>query len=307
VFTLQVHLQILTGPERGRIIYLKSGQIARFGQTEWSDFAFPYDPQLDEVHFSLETTIDSVILIDLSRNQSTRIDGQQQTPCQLKAGQKIKAGSLVFIIRTEALFETGRSGPISISPQPLLPETPAEYAFQVCKTVEITDPARELMNDTIEILPFISLLSENQFFVDALRVLSIWFSKRRAVWWAADCIEMACTMQRESQFHLLSVARTWAQEPTEDNAYAASQAADAADSKLPANWLARAASWSGASLAPPRLPVVPPADSLSSQGIMAALLLAAVFTDPAKSTENYQSFITQGKQLSEMVLNWEET
>src|SRR5579872_37421 len=103
---MQAVLQILTGPETGRRILIKAGQIARFGRTEWSDFAFPYDQHLADIHFSIETTNDAVTLAELSQGKGGEVDGQKTEACALSSGQKIQAGKTTFVIATERLFET---------------------------------------------------------------------------------------------------------------------------------------------------------------------------------------------------------
>ena len=102
------------------------------------------------------------------------------------------------------------------------------------------------------------------------------------------------------------MARAWVLDPTDENRRAALGAAETADTKLPACWLARAAGWSGGSLAPPGMAVVPPHEHLTAQALVGALLLAAVFRDPAKSADNYRLFIERGKQLSQTTLDWEK-
>lgn len=302
---MQAMLQILTGPESGRRIYLKTGQMASFGRTEWSDFAFSYDQRLADVHFSIETNDDTVTLVDTSDGKGVVVDGQKVTKCKLISGQKIKAGSLVFEVTTELLFETSGSGPVAVAQKQAAVPIPTELAIRVCEDLELSDAATELLDQTTEVLTFVDHLSSENLLLDALRVIAASLSKRKALWWAANCVESACADRLQAQEHLISLARAWAQEPTTENGQNALHAAETTDSKLPACWLGHAASWSGESLAPPGLAVVSPAKHLNVQGIMAALLLAAVFINPAKSTENYRNFIELGKQVSKTTLDWE--
>jgi hypothetical protein len=303
---MQATLKILIGPEAGRIIHLKSGQVAQFGRTEWCDFAFPYDPRLADIHFSIETTDESVSLIDLSDGAGVLVDGDQSNKCQLRGGQKIQAGSLIFEITTELLFQTSGSGPVSVAQQNPTVPPPPPLARILCEPVDLTDSARQLMDDSIEILPYIDNLTAAELFPDAIRAVIAWLGKRKAIGWGADCIAMACGDRLETQAELLTVVRTWVESPTEDNRRLTVAAADSTDAKLPASWLARAAGWSGGSLAPPELPVVPPAEQLTSKTLLAALLLAAVFRDPAQASTNYNRFIESGKQLGQTRLAWEE-
>ena len=305
---MQATLQILAGPESGRKIHLTSGLVARFGRTEWSDFAFPYDPALADVHFSIETTDDTVLLTDLSQRNGVQVDGQKTTECQLRSGQKIQAGSLTFVLTTERLFEISSSGtgPVAVARQSVEAAPPPVLAQKVCEGVDLSEPAQQLLDDQTEVLPFIDKLSDQKLLLDALRVLGAWLDKRKAVWWGLGCVESACGGRLEGQAELLAQARAWVLDPTDENRRAALGAAETADAKLPACWLARAAGWSGGSLAPAGLAVVPPDDHLTTQALVGALLLAAVFRDPAKSADNYCQFIDQGKQLSQTTLDWEK-
>ncbi len=298
-------LQILTGPEAGRKIYLKTGQMASFGRTEWSDFAFSYDHRLADVHFSIETDAGKVTLYDNSDGIGVVVDGKPTTKCTLVSGQKIKAGSLVFAVTTEILFETSRSGPVAVAQNPSIVPIPTQLAIRICENLGLSDAAVELLDETTEVLPFIDRLCSENLLLDALRVIAASLSKQKALWWAADCVEASCSDRIEAQLGLILLIRKWVQEPTDENRQNALHAAEMTDSKLPASWLGHAASWSGASLAPPGLPAVPPAKHLNVQGIMAALLLAAVYIDPARSAEQYRKFIELGKQSSKTKLDWE--
>jgi hypothetical protein len=303
---LQATLQILIGPETGRMIHLKAGQVARFGRTEWCDFAFPYDALLADVHFSLETTDESVNLVDLSDGAGVLVDGKPTSNSWLRSGQKIQAGNLIFAITTERLFQTSGAGPVSVARETAPAPPPPSLAREICEGLDLTDPARELIDDTIEIPPYLDKLSAEMLFSDALTILAAWLGKRKAVWWGAECIAAACGERLPAQADLLALVRDWAVSPTEERRRLAAAAAESADAKLPACWLARAAGWSGGSLAPPDLPVVPPGEQLTAKALLAALLLAAVFSDPAQAGHNYNQFIELGKGLGQTTLEWEQ-
>jgi len=303
---LQATLQILTGPERGRRIHLKSGQVARFGRTGWSDFAFPYDAALADVHFSIETDAESVTLANLSDGNAIDVDGQKVARCVLRAGQRIRAGGLVFLVETEVLFSTSETGtgPVAVVKQ-TPPPSAGDLAHTVCEDIDLSEPARGLLDAKIEVIPYIDKLTEAEMLVDALRLLAGWMSKRKAVWWAAECVEAACGGPSQAQAGLVAHARSWAREPTEEHRRAAMSAGASAQTNLPACWIAQAAGWSGGSLAPAELPAVPPDEHLTSQAVTGALLLAAVFVDPAKAQANYRLFVDKGKQVAKARFDWE--
>src|SRR5262249_26983191 len=155
-------------------------------------FAFPYDPALADVHFSIETTEDTVLLTDLSQRDGVQVDGQKMTECRLRSGQKIQAGSLTFVVSTERLFETSSTGPVAVARQSVEAAPTPDLARKVCEAVELSEPAHALLDNEIEVLPFIDKLSDQNHLLDALRVLGAWLDKRKAVWWGAGCVESAC-------------------------------------------------------------------------------------------------------------------
>ena len=304
---MQATLQILNGPEAGRRILIKSGQVLRFGRSEWSDIAFPYDPALADVHFAVETGDDAVTVTDLSGRGAMQVDGAEVVSGPVHSGQRISAGSLAFEVAIEVLFARSESGtgPVAVT----LPEAPAaprvKSACEVCETVDLSDAARELLDDSTGVLPFIELLTERELPVDALRVLATWLPKRKAVWWGAECVASACRTAPDSVLALLDTARRWVREPTEKNRRAAMSVAETANARTPSCWIVQGAAWSGGSLTPEGLPVVPPDERLTARALMGALLLAAVYSDPARRTENLRDFIEQGKQLAQVRLEWE--
>lgn len=302
---MQATLQILTGPDTGRKIHLKSGQVAKFGRTEWCDFVFPYDPRMAEVHFAIETRPDAVVIVDLSKGGGVFVDGEKIETAKLNSGQKIQSGNLVFALTTEKLFESSGAGPIAVNQMTSAAPPQAELASKVCESVSLSEPALRLIDEQIEIVPFIDTLTEHGLLHDALRVLVAWLEKRKAIWWAADCVETSCEERLQDLVDLIDMTRTWVKDPTEDHRRNCAQAAETANTKLPACWLARAVGWSAGSLTPPELPVVPPAPHLSGEALMTALMLSAVYIDPAKANGHLQEFIKCGKQLSQSKLDWE--
>ena len=73
---------------------------------------------------------------------------------------------------------------------------------------------------------------------------------------------------------------------------------EAADLGSPAGCAAAAAFWSGGSLAPKDLPVVPPPNNLTGHGVASALMLAGVVTEPDKFKVKYTSFLERGLAIA---------
>ena len=93
-------------------------------------------------------------------------------------------------------------------------------------------------------------------------------------------------------------------QPSEENRRAAETASEKAGLAKPAGCAAVAAFWSGGSLAPPNVPVVPPGPTLTAQAAANAVLLSAAATDPAKAPDKYFKFLAEGIQVANGSSKW---
>ena len=84
-------------------------------------------------------------------------------------------------------------------------------------------------------------------------------------------------------------------DPKDEKRRAAFPAAEAAGIGTPAGCAAAAAYFSGGSLAPPDLPVVPPRRHVTGGLVAAALTLAAVIKQPEKAPEKHAAFLRTGR------------
>ena len=83
-------------------------------------------------------------------------------------------------------------------------------------------------------------------------------------------------------------------------------AAEAAGLGHPAGCTALAAFLSGGSLAPPKLPDVPPADHLTADCVASALQIAAVLNDPAKAPDHHRAFLDVGLDVARGKNRWKD-
>jgi hypothetical protein len=95
----------------------------------------------------------------------------------------------------------------------------------------------------------------------------------------------------------MDAALAWLKEPSEQNRRAAMAAAEIDEMQSAASWVAMAAFWSEGSLAPPELPEVPPDDRLTSQGVIAALLITAAQGDFSQIAGKYRSIMETGRKV----------
>jgi hypothetical protein len=146
---------------------------------------------------------------------------------------------------------------------------------------------------------FVAQLVEKGQWVDAVRYLAHAMLQREAVWWACLAARAALgSARRPSDVDSVSAAEAWVYKPTEENRRAAMTKAQATKFDTPSAWAAVAAFWSGGSMAPPDVPVVPPPPFLIGRAVAGAVMLAAV-TGPADKIEpRYRLLIAQGADIA---------
>lgn len=185
----------------------------------------------------------------------------------------------------------------------LVEKTPGE----LCQSLELGDAARELLRSDPTAKQFLSQLLEKQEFPDAVRFWAHALPKREAVWWACVCARLVMAEGASLPQHTaLEAAEAWCTDPTEENRRKTMPASDAAGLGTPAGCAAAAAFWSGGSLAPPDVPVVPPGDELTPHGVAGSVMLAAVRSEPEKAPEKYKAFFEQGLGVAEGTVRWIE-
>jgi hypothetical protein len=181
----------------------------------------------------------------------------------------------------------------------------AKTAAEVCKHFPLGDEAKKLLKDNPTPKQFLDLLTEKQHFPDAARLLAHALPKREAVWWACLCGRVAHGANPAPPLAAaLQAAEKWAADPSEDNRRAAKEKADAAGMGTPAGCAAMAAFFSGGSLAPPNVPVVPPGEQLTAHAASGAVMQAAVLTQPEKASEKYRKFLALGADVAGGANKW---
>jgi hypothetical protein len=183
----------------------------------------------------------------------------------------------------------------------------AQKAAEVCQHFPLGEPARALLRDGLTPAQFLTALTHAQLNIDAIRFLAHALPKREAVWWACVCARAALgSSPPPVSAAALQAAERWVADPSEDNRRAAQAASEAAGLGDPAGCTAAACFWSGGSLAPPGLPVVPPGEYLTAHGVAGAVLLAAVRTDPGQAASKHQQFLALGLEVANGTHRWKE-
>ena len=173
------------------------------------------------------------------------------------------------------------------------PTTAAELATRIT----LSDEAKPLLDAKATPRQLIETLGNAQLFGDAMHAIAALMDKRLAVFWSTLAVRQTIDQRPAPQQEALKAAEAWVKTPDEAARRAAEAAAAAAGYDNAAAWAAVAAVWSGGSLAPPDLPVVPPADHLCGHAASSAVLLAAVGGDPKQAAELCRSFIGVGLEI----------
>jgi hypothetical protein len=183
----------------------------------------------------------------------------------------------------------------------------AKTAADICKNFKLEEPAKKLLRDDMSPRQFFDVLMEQQQYLDAVRLLAYGLPKQEAVWWACQCARsIAGATPPPKIAAALDAAEKWVADPSEDNRRAAQTAAEAAEMGTPAGCAAIAAFWSGGSLGPPNVPVVPPGEYLTAHGVAGSVMLAAVQTEPVKAPEKYRKFFDLGVAIATGSNRWKE-
>ena len=175
----------------------------------------------------------------------------------------------------------------------------ADRASAVCQDIEVDEAARALLAPELAPAAYLRLLIDAAHYMDAVRFLARALPKREATWWACLCARSTLGENPAPEMvRALELAEQWVHKPTEEQRRLTFPAAQAGQFGHPASWAAMAAFWSGGSLAPPDVPVVPPAENLTAKAVAGAVMLAAVLTEPEKSETKYRLFLEQGIDIA---------
>jgi hypothetical protein len=182
-----------------------------------------------------------------------------------------------------------------------LAKVEAKTAAEICAAIELSEPARKLLDQQTPPADYLAKLNEAGMGEDAVRFLAYALPKREAVWWACQCIREANVDSGETGKAALLAAAVWASDPSEDNRRAAHAAAEKAQG-TPESFAALGAFLSGGSMTPPEAAAVKPAEDFTPRTVAGAVMLAAVGAEPEKAPQKYRRFIDLGVQSANQPL-----
>jgi hypothetical protein len=173
---------------------------------------------------------------------------------------------------------------------------------ELCADLELSAPARELIRNELKPLEYALILNKRHMHPDAVRVLARLFPKREGVWWACQCARQSVQVLPAKGAIALAATEAWVADPRDETRQPLFQLANTAGMGTPAGAAALAAYASGGSIMPPELPATEPAESLTSEFLVASVLSAGVADPAGDPFARYRLFVEQGVSLCEQAL-----
>ena len=95
---MNVFIEIVSGPEKGRTLQLSDNQVLRVGRSKKADVAFALDKSISSLHFSLECADQTCRIKDLNSRNGTFLNGRRVTEAVLKTGDEILVGNTTCVV-----------------------------------------------------------------------------------------------------------------------------------------------------------------------------------------------------------------
>ena len=293
---MRVILQVTAGPALGRQIPLQSGERARFGSSDVADVCFPEDLEMAEVHFELECQSEQCLVRDLSGSAGTFVNDEPVTEASIDDGDQIVAGQTQ--LRTVV---KGRPGDPKDRPDETPTEEPVEpklSAVELCRMTDLEEESLQLFRPSHTPEEFFQVLTDNNLFADAIRILSLYLPKRQAIYWAYRAVDEVFPRDLTSEERAaLDVTMTWLKDPSEENRRAAMAIAEKLEFANAASLVAAAACWSEGSMAPAEFDEVPPDPKLTAQMAAAAMSMTATTGEVLSINDRFRKITDIGKEF----------
>lgn len=134
---------------------------------------------------------------------------------------------------------------------------------------------------------------------DAMKVCAHALPRREAVWWGCMCARaVPDAALPAADAAALEAAEAWVRRPDEASRRAAAAAADRTGFSTPEAWVAKAAFWSGGSMAGEGQPIVPPPEHLTGTAVAGAVMLASVRHTPVRQKERLEKFLASARDIA---------
>jgi hypothetical protein len=178
-------------------------------------------------------------------------------------------------------------------------------ACDVCRPIPLSEPAGQILDNSLSALDFLTRLRDARLYVDALRVAAHAFPVPQAIWWGSLCAwEFYRPDAGADATPALEVVVHWLQEPGEQLRRDAEKAARRAGLASPAGALSMAVFVSGGSISLPGLPAVAPDPLLAPKLVAHAVLAASQQPHPTAMTMRQQEFLEVAANVARAGVPW---
>jgi hypothetical protein len=177
----------------------------------------------------------------------------------------------------------------------------------VAAVAELGDEAMGLLRPDIAPQDYVALLMSKKLYADAVRFVAHALPKREAVWWGWISAKKAAGADPPPKIKAsLEATEKWIAQPDDEGGRAAMAAAKEAQTTTAAGCAGMAAFFGGSSLGPAHVPPIPPGEFLTAKAVSGAVIYAAVGKDPANAPDRFQTFVSQGVEVTAKIKLWEK-
>jgi hypothetical protein len=175
----------------------------------------------------------------------------------------------------------------------------AAQLSDVLQRCDLPAEAQALIIGMADAMGIIAALTQAGFAIEATRVFAHALPKREAVWWACMCAAHTAPAQAaEGDLKARELSEAWVRQQSDETRRAAMEEAKRTGFQSPEAWAAVAAFWSGASLAPPDAPPVPPPAHLTGVAVAGAVALASVRGAPNRQPHRLALFLQSAHDIA---------
>lgn len=290
---MRVAIVVRSGPAAGRRIQLKAGQLAKFGRSNWADFAFADDAAMADVHFEIRCDAQACQIAALAKESPTLVNQQAITNARLNTGDIISAGQTSFALDIQGVGSSPVASVESTTAVAAPASDPAATA-RLSDYFELSAAALSLAEAHPDPESFEQLLISAERWEDAIRWRAHRLPKPKAVAWAMACANNERTHGpvKNLDEQTYQIIAAWVKDPSEQNRRQAAQQLDANGGSGVGGVLTAAVAWSGGSLAPEGVDEVPPDERLTGHCVTTALgMLSHTAGSPGPAVERLKKYL----------------
>lgn len=170
---------------------------------------------------------------------------------------------------------------------------------QIAAKAAVSDEAKGLLRDDLNPSAYLQLLTEKTLFKDALLFFAHGVPLEITLQWAVDCVKAIEPQKAPPKAsESLPLCEQWLQTRSEDVRRQAGKSAKKAGMATPADSVAMAVFFAGASIAAAAAPPAPAPVGASERMAAGAVRMAVLKAAPEKAAQNYNRALETGKALA---------